>query len=390
MRKIAFFLLLAVLIFAPVIGQSNVLAAGRSTAQITSSIDSNQRGFNAYSYLNRDDFIYFRDNGIKTVRVMFMDGDLLIANRFYNPANVSHKKIQPENLARLRSLVSLAREFEIKLIIDVHEVPGLKRWFLEPGENEDWRLWQNSITGVNYRNQLINLWRQLASELKNVPAETVVLELLNEPVVRRDPLNWADEIYGYVWTDLQDKLIKEIRRQDKVHTIAATPPYSWRPNSLDSWKPSLTVMRDTKTVVSVHAFFPINFTYQWDAWSGMKSYLAYPGVFSEQFYGESAWDIEKLREVLKPVETFSAKYPKPVYISEFGVTRTAPGANLWLSDMISVMNSTKGVWGWSAHVWGEKEFALRKGISYDPALGGMYDFASSQDQLNTVLAGIKQ
>jgi aryl-phospho-beta-D-glucosidase BglC (GH1 family) len=285
--------------------------------------------------------------------------------------------------------MSLGREYGIKVIIDVHEAPGLKRWFLAEGEREDWRLWANSIEGENYRRALVNLWGQLSYEIRYAPADSVVFELLNEPVPRLDPENWADEKYGYIWENLQDRLVREIRRRDIKHLIIAAPPYSWRPNSLDAWVPSREIVKDKNTILAVHAFFPINYTYQWDAWSGKAEYSAYPGKFNEQFYGENYWDKEMIRTALEPIGRFYDKYGIRTYVSEFGVTKGAPGAQTWLADMAGAMNAEPAIWGWSAHVWGENEYALQKGIPWDPALGGMYDFASEPAQLDAILAGLK-
>ncbi|PLX21824.1 hypothetical protein C0584_01840 [Candidatus Parcubacteria bacterium] len=346
------------------------------------------RGVTAYNTIDKNDFAYFRDNGISTVRLMLMDGDLLPPSAEFD-VDSSSRSISPENVTELKNMISLAKEYEIKLVVDVHEVPGLNRWFLSETKPKDTRLWEETSEGEKYRDVLVTLWDQLSEVMKNEDVELVSYELLNEPEPKTDID--PNENKAYLWTDTQDRIINAIRANGDSHLIIASPAYAWRTESLSEWVPSDVVMNDENIIASVHGYRPIQFTIQEEAWYGNTEYNTYPSLLNEEHYGETEWNYTMIDSVFTDVvDTFYDTYNMPVYIAEFAVNREAPGAEQWLLDMMNIMNKnhSEEVWGWSVHVWEEDQYARLNHLDYDWSRAGMNDFSADPAQLEAVLAGI--
>lgn len=348
------------------------------------------RGVTIYNTIEREDFVYFKEVGISTVRLMLMDGDLLAPSAEFN-LGTSSRVITDKNIEKIMAVLKLGKEFGIKVIIDVHEFPGLNRWFLSEEKPKDDRLWHPSSEGEQYREVLVDVWGQLSQLLSGEPKEAVIYELFNEPEPKTD----ADpnENKQYIWNYVQDELIKTIRKNDNTHLIVATSAYSWRMDSLLEWIPSETVKNDPNIIVSVHGYRPVQFTIQEEAWYGNVEYNAYPGYYNEEHYADGIyWDYTQLDKIFgEIIGTFHEKYDIQVYVAEFAVNRLAPGADLWLLDMMNIMNKnySEEIWGWSVHVWEEEVYAKVNDLAYDTKRAGMNDFTVDEKQLEAVLAGIK-
>jgi hypothetical protein len=349
------------------------------------------RGVTVYNTVGRNDFEYFSENGVSTVRLMLMDGDLLEPSVDFNLAS-SSRTILPENIDKLNSVLALGKEYGIKVIVDVHEIPGLNRWFISEDKPKDTRMWdvaENISAGEEYRELLVTVWDQLSQLMKDRDSEAVVYELFNEPEPKTD--YDPNEDKGYLWYDLQDSLIDTIRENNDTHLIVATPAYSWKTESLSDWIPSIAVLNDENIAASVHGYRPIQFTIQEEAWYGNVEYNAYPGTYDEEHYGETTWNYEMIDNLFAgTVGNFYKEYGVQVYLAEFAVNREAPGAELWLLDMMNLMNKeySDEIWGWSVHVWEEDQYARLNHLDYDWSRAGMNDFSTDPAQLEAVLAGI--
>ncbi len=347
------------------------------------------RGVTVYNTIEREDFEYFSEVGVSTVRLMLMDGDLLEPSASFS-IETSSREITSENIEKIMAVVEFGKEFGIKVVIDVHEFPGLNRWFLSEEKPKDDRLWHPSSEGEQYREVLVDVWGQLSDLLSNEPAEAVVYELFNEPEPKTD--EDPNENKAYIWNDVQDEIIKKIRENDNTHLIVATSAYSWRMNSLLDWTPSEIVLNDPNLIVSVHGYRPVQFTIQEEAWYGNVEYNAYPDYYNEEHYADGIyWDYAQIDKIFgEIIGSFYEKYDIQVYVAEFAVNRLAPGADIWLLDMMNIMNKNYSdeIWGWSVHVWEEEVYAKTNKLAYDIKRPGMNDFTVDEKQLEAVLAGI--
>ena len=73
-----------------------------------------------------------------------------------------------------------------------------------------------------------------------------------------------------------------------------------------------------------------------------NEFYAYPNA-------TEGWDKAFLESKLNVIETFAAKYQVPVYIGEFSAAKWAQGADLWLTDVMEILESRN--WIWTAHAW---------------------------------------
>jgi aryl-phospho-beta-D-glucosidase BglC (GH1 family) len=250
-------------------------------------------------------------------------------------------------------------------------------------------MWEETCEGKQYRELLVTVWDQLSELMISESDEVIVYELFNEPEPKTDID--PNENKGYLWYDLQDDLINTIRENNDTHLVVATPAYSWRTESISEWIPSEIVLNDKNLIASVHGYRPIQFTIQEEAWYGNVDYNVYPGIYDEEHYGETYWDYEQINNMFADnVGDFYNEYGVQVYIAEFAVNREAPGADLWLLDMMNLMNKeySDEIWGWSVHVWEEDQYARLNHLNYDWSRAGMNDFSADADQLEVVIAGM--
>ena len=307
------------------------------------------RGLNCYTNVTGQDIDSVKKWGGNTVRVMLMIHDL------YNLAGYDScaSEIDSDKLDKLKDVVSLCLDKGLKVIIDLHEIPGLVRW----SGWKDFRLWELNRTGERYRVLLIETWKKLAKVFRKYP-DTVIFELLNEAEPKENDWNAGEsKSKGELWNKVQSKLIAEIRKIDTVHTIICSPPYSWRVNSLAtlSWMPPKALLTDGKIMLAVHMYSPLDYTLQWPAWNNPAKALGYPGLFSDNGSTKIIWNKQQLRIALNPVAEFQKKYPwLPVVITEFSTMRILPGAAQYLSDLVDVFRELNI--GWTYHVYREADY----------------------------------
>ena len=81
------------------------------------------------------------------------------------------------------------------------------------------------------------------------------------------------------------------------------------------------------------------------------------------------WDIDYLRNVLKPVRDFQLKHKARIYIGEFSAIAWAQGAERYLADCIKIFEEYGWDWsyhafrewnGWSVEHEGENSASLRR------------------------------
>lgn len=156
------------------------------------------------SYITRKDIEYIASTGANTVRLPFHYK--LFTNEDYMGMNSCG-----EGFERIDRLVSWCRDFNLYLILDMHDAPGG-----QTGDNIDdsygypWLFESESC-----RKQFCDIWRSIAQHYRNEP---VILgyELINEPIApyfdNVDELNSMLEI-------VHKMAVKAIREVDDNHII---------------------------------------------------------------------------------------------------------------------------------------------------------------------------
>lgn len=109
-----------------------------------------------------------------------------------------------------------------------------------------------------------------------------------------------------------------------------------------SWLPYLRATGDRRTVYTPHDYTPYEFSHETDRRA------VYPGRYELGAGQPVLVDATFLRGYLDTMRSYSFLHGVPVALTEFGVHRTAPRADVYLADRIAVQNS---IGSWAVWVW---------------------------------------
>jgi endoglucanase len=228
-------------------------------------------------------------------------------------------------LQHIDSLLPICKELHLKVLIDLHTMPG---GMLKTG------LGLKIFNDKKWQDAFIEVWENIAARYKN---ESVIwgYDLANEPV----EYNVAPGLMG--WQRLAETVAKNIRKIDRDHAIivesvAAASPYAFI---------SLNPIDVPGIVYSFHFYEPGAFTHQ-----GLfsDSAYSYPGIIKGV-----DWNKERLRQAMQQVIDFQNDYNVPIYVGEFSAIRWAPdeSAYNYIHDCIEIFEEQK--WDWAYHAFRE-------------------------------------
>lgn len=160
--------------------------------------------------------------------------------------------------------------------------------------------------------------------------ELVAYQLISEPLVQQGRRLVAPP----QWPELQAGIVKALRKGDSQRWIIVAPGPGGMPSGYKSFLPP----NDDRLIWGSHVYVPHAYTHQ--GIKGRPTGIEYPG-----WMGSAYWDKEALRRALEPVRKFQEQHPAPVYIGEFSAVRWAPGAEQYITDLVSIFNEFN--WGWS-------------------------------------------
>lgn len=281
-------------------------------------------GFTANSFLTRGDMVDIKSMGGGIVRIGFARMPLINLESPY--------AINEESVKRLDFLLDNAESVGLKVIIDPHTVPGQKSLFTMSPRDEFWK-------SQEAQNALVNLWSSLAKRYAGRGPVIYGFDILNEPAAA----NVIGDEGWDVWNKLIVRIVAEIRRFDKEHSIIIEPIWGELPNKeiVDRIKgvAYLDLPKDANLIVSPHVYVPQLFTHK-----SYKNYSAsYPGVVDGVL-----WDKSTLKEYLRVVRDFQEKTKVRIYIGEFGaINRTGLQGNQYVKDLGKIFADYN--WDWTYH-----------------------------------------
>lgn len=193
----------------------------------------------------------------------------------------------------LDNAIRWCRRAGLWVILDLHAAPG--------AQNEDWHsdsdgralLWKEK----RFQKQLFAIWRRIAARYKD-EATVAAYDVLNEAVVK-DPQHLRR---------FYQKAVKEIRKVDKNHIIfleANLRGQQLRP---------LGRPTDKNIAYSIHAYLPLNFTFNF------QPHLRYPGYIDGKY-----WDSKRVYNYIARYHKLAEKWQVPIYVGEFGINYRSPG-----------------------------------------------------------------
>lgn len=220
-------------------------------------------------------------------------------------------------IARLDSILPLAKRAGIRIAIDLHTGPGTTMS----------KVASNILTKETSLDTLDEAWRRLANHYKGNP-QIYGYDLLNEPVTEQFGFTRTDKS---PWKQMAQRLVNVIRRIDPDTPIIV------------AWEMKLTPVEGTNIIYTPHYYSPHSYSHQ-----GVLGKLkwGYPGEIDGIY-----WDKEQLRVAMKEIIEFQRKYRVPIFIGEFSAVNTAKGADQYLKDCIELFEEYG--WDWAYHAFRE-------------------------------------
>ena len=233
------------------------------------------------------------------------------------------------DLKRLREVLDRAHAARLKVVLTMLSLPGC-RWKQHHGDQNDFRLYLEP----KYQAQARAFWRELAGALKGHPA-LAGYNLLNEPRPERNPAT-----RGFDLSALYAELVKGIREVDAVTPIILDGSDDASPEGLAR----LTVLEDPNVIYAFHFYEPWPYIDH-----KTKGQHRYPGEIDG-----AKWNVDQVRRAMGPVVAWQKKNALPssrIWLEEFGVPRTKPGAAAWLRDVLVVAREQG--WPWAVYSFRE-------------------------------------
>lgn len=220
-------------------------------------------------------------------------------------------------IARLdKEILPLARQYDIKLALDLHY-----------GGRKLTQLLSNELTPDSTNLELLEkTWRKLAAHYRG--NEMIYgYDLLNEPKPE-DPMKNP-------WPEMAQHLVEVIREVDPDTPIIV------------EWFLTLPFPVSGKNLIySFHFYSPGEYTHNQVSSVHSATNWRYPGVINGLW-----WDKEQMREKFRPYIEFQKKHGVRMFIGEFSVVAWAPGGAQYLQDCVDLFEEYG--WDWTYHAFRE-------------------------------------
>lgn len=169
-----------------------------------------------YSYCTEADFQLISDMGLNTIR-------LPMYYRNFMEGNDENLVMRDDAFEKLDYFLSLAKKYNLKVIVDMHGVVGGQSGFEHSG-TRDMDFWDNET----YIQSMCTLWKNIASyyinERPDLSSSILAYDLVNEPTKQTElgtgELQWR----------VMDRMYDAIREVDDYHVISIEGV--WYPISL--------------------------------------------------------------------------------------------------------------------------------------------------------------
>ena len=223
-----------------------------------------------------------------------------------------------------RDVLPWARKYGIMIVVDLHRTPGDTR-----DKNGDCAQYRDP----RVREKFIETWRMIAARFRCNADVIYGYDLFNEPqqVTKVD--------YGY-W-EMQFEAAKAIREIDPETPIVMEGNIKCDPCAY----PYMKALPLKDVIYQVHMYMPGDFTCQGIGGvdkEGRRPPWPNPAL---------GWDKDCLRKRLQPVRDFQLRHNARIYVGEFSATTWADGAEIYLKQLIEIMEEYG--WDWTYHAFRE-------------------------------------
>ena len=223
-----------------------------------------------------------------------------------------------------RDVLPWARKYGMMVVVDLHKAPGDTRD--RNGESPQYR-------DPRVRGKFIATWRMIALRFRGNEDVIYGYDLVNEPqqVTKVE--------YGY-W-EMQFEAAKAIREIDPATPIVMEGNVKADPCAY----PFMKTLPMKDVVYQIHMYMPGDFTCQ--GIGGVDKEGKRP-PWPNPAHG---WDKAYLRRLLRPVRDFQLRHDARIYVGEFSATTWAEGAEIYLRELIELMEEYG--WDWTYHAFRE-------------------------------------
>ncbi|MDT8886211.1 cellulase family glycosylhydrolase [Aquirufa sp. LEPPI-3A] len=188
--------------------------------------------------------------------------------------------VNPQFLARIKSVVDLAISKHLYVIINMHHHEEL---FTNPAASKA---------------RFISQWQQIATYFKGYDNH-LYFEVLNEP---------HDALTPELWNAYFAEALAEIRKTNPYRKVLLGTASYGGPAGVRDLNPP----KDSNLILSVHYYSPFNFTHQGADWAGNKD--KYIGTKWEDL----AWERDQIIADFDYVIQWAKQHNMPLHVGEFG------------------------------------------------------------------------
>jgi Endoglucanase len=178
-----------------------------------------------------------------------------------------------------------------------------------------------------YKDCFLAIWKQVSERYK-YKSEKLYFELLNEP---------HNNLTGDIWNQLINEATALIRETNPSRQIIIGPVEYNSMYRLDD----LRLPDDRNIIVTVHYYYPPEFTFQNDQYH--PEYKKYINVD----WGSVA-EVKQVAADFDQIKSWSKKNNRGIYLGEFGANKSAPSESRakYISTIRSIAEENKFAWGY--------------------------------------------
>lgn len=169
------------------------------------------KGFNLLDFFNPDPaantnvtaeehFRWMRDWGFDFIRIPIAYPSYLDIDRTKNISADDVYKIDNRMVDKIDALVTMAHKYNMHVSLNLHRAPG---YCINAGFHEPFNLWKDEAA----QNAFYFHWAMWAKRYKNISAQKISFDLVNEPAMRED-MNDQHSKSGTVPGDIYRKVAK--------------------------------------------------------------------------------------------------------------------------------------------------------------------------------------
>ncbi len=164
-----------------------------------------------------DYFRWMRDWGFDFVRIPMAYPYYVEFDRSRNIRPDEVYNINEEAVEKIDALVAMAHKYNMHVSLNLHRAPG---YCINAGFREPYNLWldKEAQEAFNFH------WEMWARRYKNVPADKISFDLVNEPAMRDDPNDQhspARAIPGHMYRQVAKGATAAIRGENPGHLVIA-------------------------------------------------------------------------------------------------------------------------------------------------------------------------